>query len=85
MQDDQDDDEDYEQGYYGFPSFAFSLEQDDLKGLLLLDNQAQNSIFCRADLITGLRDRTHPTHYRGVGQGSVVAYQEGEFLGLTVD
>ena len=54
--------------------------------MLLLDNQAQNSIFCREDLLTNLRDRQAPSLYKGVGQGSITASQEGDFLDfITVD
>ena len=83
---DVDEDDEYEQGYYGFALTFTTESRHDLKELILLDNQAQNSIFCREDLLSNIRDRDSPSYYKGVGSGAVKATQMGDFLdSITVD
>ena len=49
---------------------------------VLLDNQAQASIFCNENLFTDLVDNAVPHRYNCMGGGSVVATQSGSFHGI---
>ena len=61
------------------------MKVDDGKEMwntVLLDNQAQASIFCNEKLLTDIKDRSTPHRYNGMGGGSLIATQTGSFFGI---
>ena len=54
-----------------------------MKGVVLIDNQAQSSIFGNSDLLDHLTSKDSPSHYKGIGgrgEPQVTALQHGTFL-----
>ena len=60
-----------------------NVEPGALKGVVLIDNQAQSSIFGNSDLLDHLTSKDSPSHYKGIGgrgEPQVTALQHGTFL-----
>jgi len=60
--------------FFGFATICMKVDDgEDMLDTVLLDNQAQASIFCNENLLTDLTDNAVPHRYNGMGGGSVVA------------
>ena len=75
--------------FFGFTTLCFkasaSLTKEELITHVLLDNQAQNSIFGNSRLLQNLRDKKTPSRYNGLAGGGglpVLATQCGSFMGI---
>jgi len=69
--------------FFGFTTICMKVDNgEDMLDTVLLDNQAQESIFCNEHLLTALVDNAVPHRYNGMGGGSVVATQSGSFHGI---
>jgi hypothetical protein len=66
-----------------FTTFNFKstdLKDEMLKGVILLDNQAQSSIFGRDDILTDIQPKDSPSSYKGIGGSFITANHQGTFL-----
>jgi len=69
--------------FFGFATLCMKVDSgEDMFVTVLLDNQAQASIFCNQKLLTDLTDTAVPHRYNGMGGGSVVITQSGSFHGI---
>ena len=64
---------------YSLPELVFKLTEEDRKRLILNDNQATVSLVHDASLLTNIRRATRPLRVNGIGKGSLVCNEVGDF------
>jgi len=70
--------------FFGFTTRIFSTTGGDLQSTVLLDNQAQASVFGNLKMLTDVTDLDVPHRFNGIGASSgVIATQTGSFHGIT--
>lgn len=57
-----------------------SVSHDELRGMILLDNGAQNSLFCRMNILTDVQERSFLSTYIVIGGDAVSASNNCLFL-----
>jgi hypothetical protein len=64
---------------YSLPELVFKLTEEDRKKLILNDNQATVSIVHDASLLTNIRQAPRPLRVNGIGKGSLLCNEIGDF------
>ena len=68
---------------FGFATRVFVTNPESLQSTVLLDNQAQASVFGNLKLLDDLKDLDVPHRFNGIGDtGWVIATQSGSFEGI---